>query len=433
MKTLSPELLTQKERMRKKSKRRGELSEEQMLYGDIHHKPVIVLTFIAGVIIFGLWSVWNAGSAAAGILVISGFISLILIGISRWRASANNLTLPDVLGLETPFAATMLGLTLLHIVGRIAPGSTMGNQLDFAVLCVMLVVLGGISLVGRKDLVHRIPSIIEWLIACLLIARFSGAVMAGSMPFPVLTDPFTIPRGGSALTYTIPWLAVEGAILAAVLCWDWMEGVRRRNSLPDFHGAAGRGGWVMVIAMLSLGPAALVAIVLGLRRAYQWKQPAAVSIDFIAIVVAWAAFSSWIEGMGGLMPELMVALGLISLVAMGATVPMRAPRWTTAWAWDAHLLLFLGVLLLYGGISPALVVSMFALSLTVWVAGILQLRRSLRFWGAADLVVGLVCAALAAQGVLDSTTLLMILMALGFELGIVAWLGQKHEGQMAVD
>jgi|GEM_PF-59657 hypothetical protein len=433
MKTLSPELLTQAARMRKKSKRRGELSNEEVLYGDIHHKPVIVLTFIVGIIIFGLWSAWNIGSAAAGILVISGFICLILIGISRWRASANDLTLPDILGLETPFAATMVGLTLLHMVGRLAPGSMVGNQLDFAVLCVMLVVLGGISLVGRKDLVHRIPSIIEWLIACLMIARFSGAVLAGSMPLPVLTDPLTLPRGGSLLTYTIPWLAVEGVILAAVLGWDWIEGVRRKNSLPDFHGAAGRGGWVMVITMLSLGPAAVVAIALGLRRAYQWKQPAAVSIDIIAVVIAWVAFSSWIDGMLEWLPELMMVLGLISLVAMAATVPMRAPRWTTAWAWDAHLLLFLGVLLMYGYISPLLVVSLFALSLTVWVAGILQLRRSLRFWGAADLVVGLVCAALAAQGVLDTTTLLMILIALGFELGIITWLGQKHEGQMAVD
>ena len=433
MKTLSPELITQAARMRKKSKRRGELSNEEILYGDIHHKPVIVLTFIAGVIIFGLWSAWNAGSAAAGILIICGTISLVLIGISRWRASANDLTLPDVLGLETPFAATMLGLTLLHMVGRLAPGSTLGDQLDFAVLCVMLVVLGGISLVGRKDLVHRIPSVIEWLIACLVIARFSGAILAGSMPLPVLTDPFTLPRGGSTLTYVVPWIVVEGVIFAAVLGWDWIEGVRRKNSLPDFHGAAGRGGWVLVITMLSFGPAALVAIVLGLRRAYQWRQPAAVSIDFFAIVVAWLAFSSWIDELLYYLPHVMVALGLIALLAMAATVPMRAPRWTSAWAWDAHGLLFLGVLLLYGYISPLLVVSMFALSLTVWVAGILQLRRSLRFWGAADLVVGLVCAALAARGVLDSTTLLLILIALGIELGIITWLGQKHEGQMAVD
>ncbi len=149
--------------------------------------------------------------------------------------------------------------------------------------------------------------------------------------------------------------------------------------------------------------------------------------------MAWLAFSSWIDGLIYYLPHLMVALGLIALLAMAASVPMRAPRWTSAWAWDAHGLLFIGVLLLYGYSPPLLADSMFAISLTVWAAGILQLRRSLRFWGAADLVVGLVCAALAARGVLDSTTLLLLLIALGIELGIIPWLGQKHEGRMAVD
>ena len=72
-------------------------------------------------------------------------------------------------------------------------------------------------------------------------------------------------------------------------------------------------------------------------------------------------------------------------------------------------------------------------SLVIWVTGILQLRRSLRIWGAADLIIALVTAALAAKGELNSTSLLLMGIALGVELGIIAWLGQKHEGQMAVD
>ena len=80
-----------------------------------------------------------------------------------------------------------------------------------------------------------------------------------------------------------------------------------------------------------------------------------------------------------------------------------------------------------------MVISLLTLSLTIWVTGILQLRRSLRVWGAADLVLALVVAALAAQGEINTNSLLLMGIALGLELGIIAWLGQKHEGQMAID
>ena len=89
--------------------------------------------------------------------------------------------------------------------------------------------------------------------------------------------------------------------------------------------------------------------------------------------------------------------------------------------------------MLLHGISHFLVISILALSLVIWVTGILQLRRSLRIWGAADLIIALDTAALAAKGELNSTSLLLMGIALGVELGIIAWLGQKHEGQMAVD
>ena len=128
----------------------------------------------------------------------------------------------------------------------------------------------------------------------------------------------------------------------------------------------------------------------------------------------------------------MIILGLFSLVSLAATVPMRKPAWSAIWSWAAHLLLPLGLLLLHG-ISHFLVISILALSLVIWVTGILQLRRSLRIWGAADLIIALVTAALAAKGELNSTSLLLMGIALGVELGIIAWLGQKHEGQMAVD
>ncbi|MDP6742031.1 MAG: hypothetical protein QF544_03085 [Candidatus Thalassarchaeaceae archaeon] len=432
VKAVAPELYMQVEKMRKKSKRRGDLSNEELLYGDIHHKPVIVLAFIAGIILFGIYVVWSLGSASAGILVVSGAISLVLIGISRWRASSNELTLPDLLGIETPFAATIAGLTLMHFTGRLAPGASMGNQVDFAVFAIILFLLIGISLTGRKDLVHRIPAAIEWYIATLVIARCAGTVMAGTMPMPILTDPLTPLAGGTTISFTVPWIIVEVVLLVCVIGWDWIEGVRRKNNLPDFHGAAGRGGWVILITILSIGPVAFLAIILGLRRGIQWKQPAAVGINILAIVLASRSLASMYSELIPYITYVMIILGLFTLACLVATIPMRKPAWSTTWSWDAHLLLPLGVLLLTG-VSPFLVVSILALSLVIWVTGILQLRRSLRIWGAADLILALVVAALAAQGEINPTSLLLMGIALGVELGIIAWLGQKHEGQMAVD
>ena len=430
LKTVSPELYMQAERMKKRSKRRGKLSNEELLYGDIHHKPVIVLAFIAGIILFGIYIVWSLGSASAGILVVSGTISLIFIGISRWRASSNDLTLPDVLGIETPFAATIAGLTLMQFTGRLAPGATMGNQLDFAVFAIIVLLIIGVSLTGRKDLVHRIPSAIEWYIATLAISRCAGAVMAGTMPLPILTDPLTPLDGGTTLSYTLPWILVEIVLLICVFGWDWIEGVRRKNGLPDFHGAAGRGGLVLLITILSIGPVAILAIILCIRRSVQWQQPAAVGISILAIVMASRSIASMYHDLIPYVSYLMILLGAICLFNLAATVPMRKPAWSSVWSWDAHLLLPLG-LLFVSGVSAYLVISVLSLSLVIWVTGILQLRRSLRVWGAADLIIALVIAALAAQGQINSTSLLLMGIALGVELGIIAWLGQKHEGQMA--
>ena len=432
IKTVAPELYMQAERMRKRSKRRGELSREEMLYGDIHHKPVIVLAFIACIILFGVYTVWSFGSASAGILVMSGAVSLVLIGISRWRASSNDLSLPDVLGIETPFAATIAGLTIMQITGRLAAGASLGNQLDFGVFAIIVLLIIGISLTGRKDLVHRIPAAIEWYVATLLVSRIAGAMMAGTMPMPVLTDPFTPLEGGDMLSFTVPWLLVEVVLLVCIVAWDWIEGVRRRHGLPDFHGAAGRGGWVVSVAMLSIGPVAIIAIVLGLRRSIQWQQPAAVGIIVLSTVIAVRSLASWFDGLAEFIPHLMIILGLITLACLVLSVPMRKPGWSATWSWDAHILLPLGVLLLTG-VSALLVISLLTLSLTIWVTGILQLRRSLRIWGAADLVFALVAAALASQGVINTNSLLLMGIALGLELGIIAWLGQKHEGQMAID
>ena len=127
------------------------------------------------------------------------------------------------------------------------------------------------------------------------------------------------------------------------------------------------------------------------------------------------------------------AVGVAMLAAQIYTIFAEMPKWTTAWLWNAHIILPVGVFAVAGW-SPWLVVCTLALSLATWVGGILQLRRGMRVMGALDLVLSFSIALLILQGgILDPTMLLLMLTALGIELGIVAWLGTRHDMQLAQD
>ena len=43
------------------------------------------------------------------------------------------------------------------------------------------------------------------------------------------------------------------------LLWDWIEGRRREAGLDDHRSAGGRVVWALGIALISVGPAGLVA------------------------------------------------------------------------------------------------------------------------------------------------------------------------------
>ena len=71
------------------------------------------------------------------------------------------------------------------------------------------------------------------------------------------------------------------------------------------------------------------------------------------------------------------------------------------------------------------------LSTTVWVTGILQLRKSLRAWGLADLVMAILFSVVFYGGVIFQPQILLVgLSIIAIELGIVSWLGLKNEENM---
>ncbi|CAI8316712.1 MAG: Uncharacterised protein [Euryarchaeota archaeon UBA443] len=154
-----------------------------------------------------------------------------------------------------------------------------------------------------------------------------------------------------------------------------------------------------------------------------------------AILGGLFAFTAWVESTQYL--EILVWIifgtGVAMLGAHVYTIFAGLPKWTTAWLWNAHIILPVGVYAVVGW-SPWLVVCALALSLATWVGGILQLRRGMRVMGALDLVLSFCLALLILQSsILDPTMLLLMLAALGIELGIVAWLGTRYDLQLAQD
>jgi hypothetical protein len=306
--------------------------------------------------------------------------------------------------------------------------------LDLLVLTFALLGLAMNSLYGRDDLAWRIPSAVEWVVMVLLLTRVFGALFINAVPFPMSVNP--LDSNISMVDWMVPWLFHEAVLFMLVCVWEWIEGFRRTKGMPDHRGAAGRGGFAFMIVLVSAGPAGLLASLLCLRRSFDWKQPAGAAMAINAGLASLLAFSPWFDYSSTYMTYISWTILLTALVMVLAhlyTILYNLPKWTTAWLWNAHILLPIGVLAVTGW-NGWMVVSILALSLVTWVGGILQLRRGMRVMGAFDLVLSIAVWLLILQdNVLDSEMLLLMLLALGVELGIVAWLGTRHQLQLAQD
>ena len=162
MKMADAELYTLIEKQRKRRRKAGAQynSEElDLLIGDIHHRPVIVLSFIAVTTLAACFIAWIQSDTNPGLMLLVTLFALTLTWVSRQRAKVHNLRLPDINGIEMPFFVTMGSLTLIYLVGHFS-GSKY-EQLDLFVLTFGLLGLSVISLYGREDLPWRIPSAVE--------------------------------------------------------------------------------------------------------------------------------------------------------------------------------------------------------------------------------------------------------------------------------
>ena len=214
-------------------------------------------------------------------------------------------------------------------------------------------------------------------------------------------------------------MTLEIVLIGMALLWDWIEGRRREAGLEDHRSAGGRVVWTFGIALLSVGPAGLIASILGLRRGIQWTQSAVLMGTVLSIAISISAFSASIPILQDNLGHILLVMGSASFIATLFTIQESRRIWTSAHLIDAHILLVLGVL-----ISPlptiAFLSTLLVLSTLTWLTGILQLRKMLRFWGATDLVFAGLMAILTMGTITFLLGIIMILAASQFWTSTIA-------------
>ena len=425
--TYDPRLAELEAERSKRRDKSGTDDLEERYTTDLSHKPMVVLAVLSLIlgagIILGLLNGTNPL-----MLVAIGVFATALIALARSRTKSLDLALPHIMGMEMPIAMAIGGLVAIHVVSHIGPGSSNEDLLDMAVLIVLLVELVAISLIGQDRLLDRIPIALDWIVLPLLAGRMLGAVMVEALPYPLVIDPF----GGDMIEWGMPWMLLESVLVLVVLADVWVDRKREAIGRDDWKGSSGRGARSLFVVMLSFGPAGVLAVASALEQGWRYRQPWAVGLAVPAGLMALFAIGNWYEPALNVFPEVTMGTGLLLLALLALTVPLKGDSWSMMLAVDSHLLIII-IAIAHHATSVLLPVLLIALSTTVWVVGILQLRRTLRAWGLVDLVAAILSALIFVPGIFQPTTLLIALMVVAAELGVVSWLGLRNEAQMVKD
>ena len=416
-------------------KKKRELSETddvaELLTSEITHTPIVGLV-ILGIVLAGI-TLSSAMGSDPLILISSGFFCCIIVFLIRERTRGLELELPHFLGMEMPIAVSVSGLCMVLVSGHVfPPGSSPYELLDMAVVIVLVLVLLMASLLHQKNLLDRIAIAIDWFVLPLLLARLVAIALGGGLPAPMTVDPFA----HDMLDWTVPWLILEAILVLCVLVGFWVD--EKKDALGKENGlnGVGIGSRSLAIMMMSFGPAGLLAATSAAFRSIRTSQPSGLGIALPVGVLACFSLIQWNDG---LLPKsdyfdwLVLILGVIIMVSCALTVPLNLEKWTVTLAIDGHLFIISGGIMLgmVGGFEiPLLLILM---STTIWVVGILQLRKSLRIWGLADLIAAILCSFVFASKGFGPYEMLLGMAALALELGVIAWLGLTNQDELRRD
>jgi len=425
--TYDPRLAELEAVRRKRREKSGTDDLAELYVTDVSHKPMVVLAVLSLIlgtgVILGLLNGTNPL-----MLVAIGLFATALIALARSRSKSLDLELPHIMGMEMPIAIAIGGLVFIHVVSHIGPGSSNRDLLDMAVVVILLVELVAISLIGQDRLLDRIPIALDWIVVPLLAGRMLGAVMVEALPYPLTINPFE----GDMVEWRMPWMLLESVLMLVVFADVWVDRKRGQLGREDWKGSSGRGVRSLFVVMLSFGPAGVLAVVSAVEQGWKYRQPWAIGVAVPAGLLALFAIGNWYNPMSEVIPEITMGTGLVLLALLGLTVPLRGESWSMMLAVNSHLLIIV-IAIAHHATSVLLPVLLVALSTTIWVVGILQLRRTLRVWGLVDLVVAILSALIFVPGIFQPATMLVALMVVAAELGVVSWLGLRNEAQMVKD
>ena len=425
IKMIDAELLQLSELQQKRSRRRAASGEYDLVVGDIHHKPTIVLSFIVVTIIAGVFFAWTNGDSLIAITSAS-MISILFIGIARWRADQVNLQLPDILGIESPIALTMGGLTLIQIAGRLGDSNVqLDSQWESLILLTSLIILGTISLLGRKDLGLRIPSVLEGIVGLLVSSRVLTTLMG-------VDSIQMVPGYSDEMSWIVPVWGIEVFLILAVLLFEWVERERLNRDLGDHRGAIGRFTWALMAIIISFGIAGFIAAIFAVKNSLKWVQPAVPLIVAIFMPISWNALGNWIDIISNTTGLFMISLGFVGLILAVYTTKVERQIWLSSCLWIGQIMVPSGAFAIYESTSELMMVLLILVSTTSWIIGVITLRRAWRIIGALDLVLAWLIASVLIISGTPGIMLLAMLMATAVLLGLVTWLGQKYEEEISV-
>ena len=412
---------------RKKSREMPDTDNLEELYlTDATHKPMIIL-LVLGLVIISSSVLSFIGGVNQLLLLISGIFISILIFIAHQRTKDLELKLPHFLGIEMPIAIGIGGIILIQVSGHLAAGMSNTELFDMAIMVLLVMLLCIISLIDQRNLMERIAIAIDWFIIPIFLGRLVGAVLYESLPAPLSVNPLK----GDFIEWTLPWTILEILLILCILMLFWLEKKRYENEKAATKNNSFRA---IAVIFISTGPAGILAVLLVFYHTIKNKQVSEFGFIIPAAIFPIISMSNTITEIRGFLDELTLFIGLSLIVLCSMTVPMKKENWTTVLAIDAHLMTYTGLLITGIFTTIYLPIILIILSTTIWVIGILQLRRLLRIWGLFDLMIAVIASLLVLGSMMLQPSILLIsLIVLAAELALVTWLSLSNEEELIKD
>ena len=405
--------------------RRSQLLGKPTMKPSDENQPIILLVLLFVLLIF---SAWYAYFYAEGVLSLILFVSIsvIFLGTGKRHKDGVETKWANILGIESPVFLVLIGIGLIFSLSRLSDTQVYPEmQWGWATFLIFSILVGLMGLINNDDLNQRIPATIETILLIGATSKFLTVVM-GIDRFVINLFAF------EDLSWQGSFVLFEVFLLGLVFLDAHVEQKRYDKQLQDQRGAFGRTIILFMVAIISIGPALVLAVYFSIIQCLKWLQPAVIVGAGVSFVWSFYLLSATISLFSSVLPFFCFMIGLIGVLILIWSSYFNHGLWTTSGLWLAHLLVPLSFGLMSMAIDGLVVIGLLLVSCASWIAGIWSDRKSLRLIGAIDLVFSWVIAALTIIRGVESNMLLLMLIATALLLGSVTWMTQKHQAQMDV-